>query len=166
MSEQFIGEIRAFSFGFAPKGWAQCNGQLLPINQNQALFALLGATYGGNGSTNFALPDFRSKTPVHVGPGFAQGQSGGEESHTLTVGELPNHTHPVQGSADAATAPNPSQAVWAAEQSNPFSANTPNTTLNASAISTAGGSQPHENMSPYLAINYCIALAGIFPSRN
>lgn len=166
MSEQYIGEIRAFSFGFAPRGWAQCNGQLLPINQNQALFALLGTMYGGDGRVTFALPDFRSKTPMHVGPGFTQGQSGGEEHHILTVAELPSHTHPVQGSADNATAPNPSQAVWAAEQSSPFSSRTPNTPLNASAIGAAGGNQPHENMSPYLTINYCIALVGIFPSRN
>lgn len=166
MSEQFIGEIRAFSFGTAPKGWAQCNGQLLPINQNQALFALLGTMYGGDGRVTFALPDFRGKTPMHVGPGFTQGQSGGEESHTLTVAELPSHTHPVQGSADSATVPNPNQAVWAAEPSNPFSSRAPNTPLNASAIGAAGGNQPHENMSPYLTINYCIALVGIFPSRN
>lgn len=166
MSEQFIGEIRAFSFGFAPNGWAPCNGQLLPINQNQALFALLGVTYGGNGVTTFALPDFRSKTPIHTGPGFPQGQNGGEESHTLTVAELPSHTHPVQGSAGSAATPSPHQAVWAADPSSPFSNRPPNTTLNAAATGSAGNNQPHENMSPYLVINYCIALVGIFPSRN
>lgn len=166
MSEQFIGEIRAFSFGFAPKGWAQCNGQLLPINQNQALFALLGTMYGGDGRVTFALPDFRSKTPMHVGPGFNQGQVGGEENHTLSVAELPSHTHPVQGSASSATASNPSQTVWASEQSSPFSTRPPNTTMNTGAIGPAGDSQPHENMSPYLAINYCIALVGIFPPRD
>lgn len=166
MSEQFIGEIRAFSFGFAPKGWAQCNGQLLPINQNQALFALLGTMYGGDGRVTFGLPDFRSRTPMHVGSGFNQGQIGGEESHTLTIAELPSHAHSVQGNSSIATAPNPSQAIWATEQSSPFSTRPPNTTLNASAIGAAGGSQPHENMSPYLTINYCIAVVGIFPSRD
>lgn len=167
MSEQFIGEIRAFGFGFAPKDWAQCNGQILAINQNQALFALLGTTYGGNGVTTFALPDLRGRAPIHWGNGFTLGQAAGEENHTLISSEMPMHTHIVNGSNNGPSTKAPAGALWANDTNAPaFASGSPTTTLNAGAIGVAGGSQPHSNMQPYTTLNYCIAIAGIFPSRN
>ncbi len=165
MSTPFLGEIKIFSFNFPPKGWAFCNGQLLPINQNQALFSLLGTTYGGDGQTNFALPNLQGRVPFHIGSGFTQGQSGGEENHTLILPELPAHTHSPVGSSNAANAVSPTGNVWASLNSGAYSA-TPNTTLNPASVTNTGGSQPHSNMSPYLVLNFCIALQGIFPSRN
>ena len=165
MSTPFLGEIKIVSFNFAPKGWAFCNGQLLPINQNQALFSLLGTTYGGDGRTTFGLPDLRGRVPFHVGNGFTQGQRGGEEAHTLNLSELPAHTHFPMGSSNSANAVSPASNVWASLSNGGFSA-TPNTTLNPASITNTGGSQAHNNMSPYLALNFCIALQGIFPSRN
>ena len=153
------------SFGFAPKGWAMCNGQLLPINQNQALFSLLGTMYGGNGQTTFALPDLRGRTPIHVGVGFVQGQNGGEQSHTLTVQEQPQHAHVAQGTTTNADSDIPAgNLVGAANNLYTPPANL--TPLHPSAISSTGGSQPHENMQPYLTVTFCIALQGVFPSRN
>lgn len=171
MSEPFLAEIRIFSFTYAPRGWAMCNGQLLPINQNQALFSLLGTTYGGDGRTNFALPDLRGRVPNHVGSGYTQGERGGQESHTLTIGELPIHNHMIQASsANAQSPPNPPLspagnvlAVSSAQIYAPF--NNP-TSLNAASISTVGGSQPHLNIQPYLVLTFAIALQGIFPSQS
>lgn len=165
MSDPYLGEIRVFSFNFAPRGWALCNGQLLPINQNQALFALLGTTYGGNGQTTFALPNLQGRTPIHVGNGFVQGQSGGEQAHTLVSSEMPAHTHPGVGSSAAADQGSPANALWAATGSNAYSAS-PNATMNPAAVGSVGGNQPHDNMSPYLTLSFCIALQGLFPSRN
>lgn len=167
MSEPFIGEIQAFSFNYAPRGWALCNGQLLAINQNQALYAILGNTYGGDGVTTFALPDLRGRTPVHVGQGVTLGQSAGEEAHTLTVNEMPQHTHQAMANQSNSTSSKPTDNVWgpAPAGSNSYTA-TANAVMNANALSTAGGSQPHSNMQPSLVLNYCIALQGIFPSRN
>jgi len=165
MSDPFLGEIRIFSFGFAPKGWALCNGQLLPINQNQALFALLGTFYGGNGQNNFALPNLQGCAPFHLGGGLTQGQTGGEEVHTLLQTEMPQHTHPAVGSSNSASAASPAGALWASLSGGGYQPG-PNTDLNPASVASAGGSQPHENRSPFLVLNFCIALQGIFPSRN
>jgi microcystin-dependent protein len=165
MSTPFLGEIRIFSFNFPPKGWAQCNGQLLPINQNQALFALLGTFYGGNGQTTFALPDFRGRAPIHQGQGYTIGQNGGEYSHTLNMAEMPQHTHLAAAAASANLA-SPAGNLPGKGTSQPFYATQPNTTLNATSVTNTGGSQPHANIQPYLALNICIALQGIFPSQN
>lgn len=164
MSTPFLAEIKIFSFNFAPRGWALCNGQLLPINQNQALFSLLGTTYGGNGITTFALPNLQGATPIHTGPGFVLGQAGGETAHTLTIPEMAAHSHAAAGSSNPGNTAEPANAFWAVAASGAYSA-APNTAMAPGAISTTGGSQPHNNLSPYLTLNFCIALQGIFPSR-
>ena len=174
MSEPFLGEIRVVSFQFAPKGWAFCNGQLLAINQNQAIFAIMGTTYGGNGTTNFALPNLMGRVPTHTGNSVSNsvvlGQSGGETEHTLTVSELPAHTHPMQAATDFANSSLPAGALPAAKPRGGRDIYAPGggplTALDPAAISAAGSSQPHTNMQPYLALNFIIALQGIFPSRN
>ena len=165
MAEPFIGEVRIFSFNFAPRGWALCAGQLLPINQNQALFSLLGTTFGGNGQTTFALPDFRGRTPIHSGGGFVLGQSGGEESHTLTIPEMAAHTHTPAASSNAPDNGIPTGRFWSGSGNQTYST-TQNASMNAAAIGGAGGSQAHPNMQPYTVLNFCIALQGIFPSPN
>jgi len=165
MSEPFIGEIRLFTYNFAPKGWAFCNGQLLPINQNFALFSLLGTTYGGDGTTNFALPDLRGRVALHEGTGFPLGQTGGEATHTLTVSELPSHTHQASGSSDAANTVLPGNSVWAHSDNLVYNQSA-NLQMSPSAISAVGGGQAHNNMQPYLVLNYCISLQGTFPSQN
>jgi microcystin-dependent protein len=165
MSTPFLSEIRIVSFNFAPKGWALCNGQVLPINQNQALFALLGTTYGGDGRTTFALPDLRGRIPLHEGNSFNLGQRGGESAHTLNIQELPAHTHVANANTALADQGSPLNNFWAA-QDNPAYASSANTTMAAAAVSTVGGSQPHENRSPFLALMFIIALQGIFPSRS
>lgn len=166
MAEQFIGEIKIVSFNFPPKGWAFCNGQLLPINQNQALFSLLGTMYGGNGQTTFALPNLRGRVPIHVGPGLTQGQTVGAETHTLTITELPAHGHSFAAlKADASQrTPAGRMPAYAAEEVYSREGNW--TAMNAAAMSVAGGSQPHENRQPFLVLNFVIALQGIFPSRD
>lgn len=172
MAEPFLSEIRIFSFSFAPKGWALCNGQLLPINQNQALFSLLGTTYGGDGRVNFALPDLRGRVPFHVGNGHTLGERGGEESHTLTISEAPFHVHTLQGNnaqvgIDAnATHGSPVGNFWANHGKTVYSTSDPDAVMSPAAVTNVGGSQPHENRSPYLVLNFCIALQGIFPSPN
>ncbi len=164
MSDPFLGEIRIMSFGFAPKGWALCNGQLLPINQNQALFALLGTTYGGDGRVNFALPDLQGRAPFHEGNGMILGQQGGEQAHILSITEMPAHNHQPCGSPNSASAASPAGNVWSGLNGGYLS--DVNTSLNPASIRPTGGSQPHDNMSPYLVLNFCIALQGIFPSQN
>jgi microcystin-dependent protein len=170
MSDPFLAEIRLMSFGFAPRGWAQCNGQILPINQNQALFSLLGTTYGGDGRVNFALPDLRGRVPLHFNNSFSLGQRGGEEVHTLSISEMAIHNHTMQGTFpdtnNAATSG--SNAFWGqvGDGSTLYSTNAANASMNAGAISNIGGSQAHENRQPYLTLNFCIALQGIFPSPN
>lgn len=166
MAEPFLSEIRIFSFNFAPRGWAQCNGQFLPINQNQALFALLGTTYGGNGQTHFALPDLRGRVSMHVGQGLSLGGRDGQESHTLVLSEMPAHTHQVRGSADGPTATPPTNNFWASNTGFTPYGTVGNTAMSAQPVSNVGGSQPHENRAPYLTLNYCIALTGVFPSQN
>ena len=169
MAEPFLGEMRIVSFGFAPKGWALCNGQLLPINQNQALFALLGTTYGGDGRVNFGLPNLQGRAPVHAGGDIVLGESDGEENHTLTLAELPTHGHAL-ASNNQATTGDPSSgggAVLAYKRRFGINAYTaPPGSITLKGQGTAGGSQPHSNMQPYLTLNVIIALQGIFPSRN
>lgn len=164
MAEPFLSEIRIMSFSFPPKGWAQCNGQLLPINQNQALFALVGTMYGGNGQTTFALPNLQGRTPIHRGGSFVQGQSGGEENHTLSAGELAAHAHPVAASSASADSPSPAGSYWASAGGSHY-AGAPGVSM-AGVGASAGGGQPHPNLSPYLTLNFCIALQGLFPSQN
>ena len=166
MGTPFMSEIKIVGFNFAPKGWAQCNGQLLPINQNQALFSLLGTMYGGNGQTNFALPDLRSRVPIHVGAGFIQGQAGGQEFHTLTLSEMPAHNHFVQASAAAQTTNVPAGNLLASINAPQYNPPTQLTTLHPSTITNVGGSQPHENRQPFTVLLFCIALQGVFPSHN
>ncbi|TSI05171.1 phage tail protein [Lysinibacillus sp. BW-2-10] len=165
MAEPFIGEIKCFSFGKIPSGWAPCNGQLLPINQYQALYAILGTTYGGDGITTFALPDLRGRVPVHVGNGVTLGQKAGEEAHTLTVNEMPAHTHPVTASSSAANKRTPAGNVWGSPTTNVYATQS-NTVMSMQALTTAGSSNAHPNMQPYNVANYCIALIGIFPTQN
>jgi microcystin-dependent protein len=164
MSEPFIGEIKIISWNFPPKGWTFCNGQLLPINQNQALFSILGTTYGGDGRTTFALPNLQGRTPVHVGNGIVLGEQGGETAHTLNISELPAHNHVPVGSSAAASQGSPAGGVWAPAATRYNS--TPNTSMNPASLTATGGNQPHENMSPYLVLYFIIALQGIFPSQN
>ena len=163
MAEPFLSEIRVMSFVFAPKGWALCNGQLLPINQNQALFSLLGTTFGGDGRVNFALPDLRGRTPIHVGSGHTLGERGGEPSHTLSIAELPTHTHVFNASQANADVPTPGNSVFGTSN-NMYAAPSNLTALNAGMITNTGGSQAHLNMQPFLTLSFCIALQGIFPS--
>jgi microcystin-dependent protein len=167
MAEPFLSEIRIMSFGFAPKGWAQCNGQFLPINQNQALFALLGTTYGGNGQTTFALPDLRGRTPIHTGGqiGAVLGQRGGEAAHTVTISEMPAHTHIAQGSNNNGDNVIPTGNVFGVV-AGLYGPPAALTSLAPASITNVGGSQPHENRQPFLTLNFCIALQGIFPSQN
>ena len=167
MAEPFLSEIRLMSFGFPPRGWALSDGQLLPINQNQALFSLLVTTFGGDGRVNFALPDLRGRTPIHVGSGHTLGERGGEQAHTLSIAELPQHTH-VAYAAQQAGAASPAVPVGNlfAKTTLPLyhAADTNLTALAASTVTNIGGSQAHLNMQPYLTLSFCIALQGIFPS--
>jgi microcystin-dependent protein len=165
MAEPFLSEIRIMSFGYAPRGWAQCNGQFLPINQNQALFSLLGTTYGGNGQTTFALPDLRGNAPIHFGSGFTLGQKGGEQAHTLTMSEMPLHTHIVN--ANTGTGQNqPPNALLCKAAANMYGPPTQLAVMGPATVVNVGGSQAHLNMQPFLVLNFCIALQGIFPSQN
>jgi microcystin-dependent protein len=165
MATPYLSEIRIFSFGFAPKGWALTNGQLLPINQNQALFSLLGTTYGGDGRTTFALPNLQGKVPIHMGSGFNLGQTGGEQNHTLSISELPSHTHTAQASANNGSTALPSGEVLGTF-ANLYGSATDLSSLNPATLATAGGSQSHLNMQPFLTLSFCISLQGIFPSQN
>ena len=167
MAEPFLSEIRIMSFEFAPKGWALCNGQLLPINQNQALFSLLGTTFGGDGRVNFALPDLRSRTPIHVGSGHTLGERGGEQTHTLSIAELPQHTHNLNASANDATTDTPAANVVLAKAAlDLYRSPTSPVAMEPGVVQNAGGSQAHLNMQPFLTLSFCIALQGIFPSAN
>jgi len=167
MSEPFLSEIKMMSFGFAPKGWATCDGQLLPINQNQALFSLLGTVYGGDGRVTFGLPDLRGRVPNHTGgQGHLLGERGGEQSHTLTVPELPRHTHFAQGSGNTGNTQDGANNVLGVVAGRLYADVSSLTTLHPTTITTVGGSQGHTNLQPYLTLLFCIALQGIFPSRN
>jgi microcystin-dependent protein len=168
MSNPFIGEIRLFAGNFEPQGWAFCNGQLLPISENDALFNLIGTTYGGDGQTTFALPDLRGRVPVHQGTGFILGQAAGVEEVTLTVSQTPAHSHPVIASTNNATTANAQTNVLAQTPSyTPYiSGFTPNTALNAASVDPNGGSQPHTNFQPYLCVDFIISLFGVFPPQS
>jgi len=168
MAEPFLGEIRPFAFGIVPYGWALCNGQLLSINTNQALYAILGTRYGGNGTTNFALPNLQGRTPIHVSSTNPIASAGGEAAHTLTVAEMPQHTHQAYGSTEAASLPGAEGNTWGVTADNRpiYAASTNGTNMNVAAIATAGASAPHDNMQPYTVLSFCIALQGIFPTQN
>jgi microcystin-dependent protein len=168
MAEPFLSEVRIMSFEFAPKGWALCNGQLLPINQNQALFSLLGTTFGGDGRVNFALPDLRGRTPIHVGSGHTLGERGGEQAHTLSIAELPTHVHTANATTSVSTTNNSGSGVMLAQStaSSLYGGTANLQAMSPAAIANVGGSQAHLNMQPFLTLNFCIALQGIFPSPN
>lgn len=174
MSEAFLSEIRIMSYGFAPRGWAQCNGQLLPINQNQALFSLLGTTYGGDGRVNFALPDLRGRVAIHRGaayrggPSYTLGEKAGEAAHTVTMNEMPTHVHSVAASSAANNGVAAPANNYLGGANNTYHAvkNASLTTINSGTVTNTGGSQPHNNMQPYLTLNFCICLMGVFPSQN
>ena len=168
MAEPFLAEIRIMSFQFPPKGWALCDGQLLPINQNQALFSLLGTTFGGDGRVNFALPDLRSRTPIHNGAGHVLGERGGEQAHTLSISEIPTHVHQQVATTAAATTNIPTNAVVLAKSTgaNVYGAPANLVAMAPGTLTDIGGSQAHLNMQPFLTLSFCIALQGIFPSQN
>ena len=165
MAEPFLSEIRIMSFGFPPKGWAKCDGQLLPINQNQGLFSLLGTTYGGDGRVNFGLPNLQGRMPIHMGSGFTLGEVGGEQSHTLNLSELPAHVHAANCVSDAAGLAPTAGNVWGTSGLSPFNS-TPDSAMATGTISSTGGNQAHLNVQPYLVLNFSIALQGIFPSQT
>ena len=168
MAEPFLSEIRIMSFNFPPKGWAFCNGQLLPINQNQALFSLLGTNYGGDGRVNFALPDLRGRTPIHVGSGHTLAERGGEQAHTLSIAEIPTHPHVLNGTSAAGSGTVPGGNLLAVTPATDplYSGPTNLTAMGPASIANTGGSQAHLNMQPFLVLSFCIALQGIFPSPN
>ncbi|HEX6095154.1 MAG TPA: tail fiber protein [Thermoanaerobaculia bacterium] len=168
MAEPFLSEIRIMSFVFAPKGWALCNGQLLPINQNQGLFSLLGTTFGGDGRVNFALPDLRGRTPIHVGSGHTLGERGGEQAHTLSIAELPEHVHVLNATTVLATTSTSGSGVMLAQSAgaNLYATASNLVAMAPGQVTNTGGSQAHLNMQPFLTLSFCIALQGIFPSPN
>jgi microcystin-dependent protein len=167
MSSPFIGEIRMFAGNFAPAGWAFCNGALIPISENDALFNLIGTTYGGDGQSTFALPNLQSRVPVHVGPGFALGQSGGTETVTLTTSQIPQHSHVPQDLNGPGNQQSPANGVWASPSSGTiYSDVAPSLVMDPAALGSAGGSQPHDNMIPFLVVNFILSLFGIFPSQT
>jgi len=167
MSSPFIGEIRMFAGNFAPVGWAFCNGAIIPIDQNDALFNLIGTTYGGDGQTTFALPNLQSRVPVHVGPGFALGQTAGAESVTVLTSQIPAHSHVPLAFATQGANSSPAAGVWALSTLGAFdNVNPPSVAMNPAAIGSSGGSQPHDNMIPFLAVNFILSLFGIFPSQT
>jgi len=168
MAEPFLSEIRIMSFGFPPKGWALCDGQLLPINQNQALFSLLGTTYGGDGRVNFGLPNLQGRTPIHMGSGHTLGEQGGEQGHTLSIAEIPTHTHSANATTATATANTPTNALVLAQSTSSqlYTAPANLAAMAPNSLATVGGSQAHLNMQPFLVLNFSIALQGIFPSQT
>ena len=168
MAEPFLSEIRIMSFSFPPKGWALCDGQLLPINQNQALFSLLGTTFGGDGRVNFGLPDLRGRTPIHVGAGHTLGERGGEQAHTLSISELPTHAHGVAASSTATGGSATPNGNYLGGGNNVYlpPGGGALTTMRPDTVTNTGGSQAHLNMQPFLVLNFCIALQGIFPSQT
>jgi microcystin-dependent protein len=166
MSTPFLGELKIISWNYAPKGWALCNGQFLPINQNQALFSILGTTYGGNGQTTFALPDLRGRTPLHQGQGLTLGQAAGQEFHTVTMAEMPAHNHFVTGTSTVGTLNSGGANVFGMSQTPVYAPFGAPVALEPTTVTNTGGSQAHENRQPFLVLNIIIALQGIFPSRN
>jgi microcystin-dependent protein len=165
MSQPFVGEIRMFAGNFAPAGWAFCDGALRDISEDETLFQLIGTTYGGDGESNFAVPDLRGRVPVHTGNGYVIGESGGVELVTLTTNQIPAHGHQQVASTDVATLSSPANTLTGQAASKPYRAPSATVTMNAGLLASTGGSQPHDNMQPYVAINYIISLFGIFPSQ-
>jgi microcystin-dependent protein len=167
MAQPYVGEIRIFAGNFAPAGWMFCEGQLLPISENETLFQLIGTTYGGDGESTFALPDLRGRIPLHFGNGFILAETGGAEEITLTVQQIPSHSHPLLASGDIANSPNPGGSVIARSgQVNAFINANPSVAMSPQFIGATGGSQPHSNFQPYLCLNFIISLFGIFPSQT
>jgi microcystin-dependent protein len=167
MAQPYVGEIRMFAGSFAPAGWQFCSGQLLPISENETLFQLIGTTYGGDGESTFAMPDLRGRIPIHQGSGFILAETGGVEEITLTVNQIPAHSHPLRASTSPGTGSNPEGNVIAESPGiSPYIEDAPGVNLSAVAVSTVGGSQPHTNMQPYLCVNFIISLIGIFPSQT
>jgi microcystin-dependent protein len=170
MSEPFLAEVRIVGFNFAPRGWAFCDGQILPINQNQSLYSLLGTTYGGDGRTSFALPEMRGRVPIHVGSSNGSshllGQKSGEETHTLSANEVPQHTHVLNATTNSATSDSPTGKYLARGAADAYGPLTNMANMGTGTVANVGGGQAHENMQPYIAVNFCIALTGLFPSRN
>jgi len=167
MAEPFLSEIRIMSFGFPPKGWALCDGQLLPINQNQALFSLLGTTYGGDGRVNFGLPNLQGRTPIHMGSGHTLGERGGEQGHTLSISEIPTHTHSLVGTSTTGSLIIAAGNLLGTSPSQMYQAPDNNlAAMSPASIANVGGSQAHLNMQPFLVLNFSIALQGIFPSQT
>ncbi len=167
MAEPFLAEIRIMSFNFPPKGWAFCDGQLLPINQNQALFSLLGTTYGGDGRVTFGLPNLQGRAPIHMGSGHTLGETGGQQSHTLLLSEIPTHVHTVTASSSPGDIVIPTGALLASPLNQSYESNAGSLgTLAPGSVSTVGGAQAHLNMQPFLVLSFCIALQGIFPSQT
>ena len=167
MSSPYIGEIRMFAGNFAPAGWAFCNGALVPISENDALFSLIGTTYGGDGETTFALPNIQSRVPVHQGNGFILGETGGAEQVTLTLNQIPSHAHvPLANDGGSGNPVNsPAGSVWSGWTGGGYSAQVPAAAMNAAAVGMTGGSQPHDNMMPFLALNFIISLFGVYPTQ-
>ncbi len=164
MAQPYVGEIRMFAGNFAPAGWMFCEGQLLPISENETLFQLIGTTYGGDGQSTFALPDMRGRIPIHQGNGFILAETGGAEEITLTVSQIPGHTHPLLGSADPANSRSPAGQVFGRTPAEAYASEFAAQPLSPQAMAPVGGSQPHTNFQPYLCVNYIISLFGIFPS--
>jgi microcystin-dependent protein len=166
VSSPFVGEIRMFGGNFAPAGWAFCNGALLPIDQYDTLFNLIGTTYGGYGQSTFALPNLQSRVPVHVGPGFTLGQTGGAETVTLTTSQIPAHSHVPQCNNVGGSQSSPSGGLWAKSTLDDYTNSSPTLTMSPAAIGSAGSSQPHDNMIPFLVVNFILSLFGIYPSQT
>ncbi|MFF2158148.1 phage tail protein [Paenibacillus chitinolyticus] len=166
MSESYLGEIRIFAGNYAPQGWALCNGQILNISENEALFALLGTTYGGDGRTTFALPDLQGRVPVHPSPSYARASKGGTETVTLTSSQLPQHTHIVNATMNAGTVDSPVNATWTSAPTNIYSNTGTTTPMSALTVSSAGGNQPHSNMMPTLSVSFIISLYGVYPPQD
>lgn len=164
MAQPYVGEIRIFAGNFAPAGWMFCEGQLLPISENETLFQLIGTTYGGDGQSTFALPDMRGRIPLHQGNGFILAETGGAEEITLTVNQIPAHTHPLLGTNNIASGPNPQGTVFARSTADVYTNQVTAVNMNPTTVSPTGGSQPHTNFQPYLCVNFIISLFGIFPS--
>ena len=169
MAQPYVGEIRMFAGNFAPAGWMFCEGQLLPISENETLFQLIGTTYGGDGESTFALPDLRGRIPIHQGNAFILAETGGAEEITLTVNQIPAHSHPLLATNDPGTTTAPQNAIPAAGNvatTSPYGTDAPSTTLQPATVSSVGGSQPHTNFQPYLCVDFIISLFGIFPSQT